>query len=482
MTINAKRISVLILLMISFGSCFTASAAESPFRKLFFHHQSRAALAPESHSLYKVLPQQPLMYLKYQYTGSYYKYIQTVKLHYNKSGLIDTLTAYDTATGRNIYAVGLKYDKKGRETQELYYTAKPAGAGFNFPKRKTFLYDSLYGEVYTSSEGTKDGKTFYNIFSYAYHDKLDAQGRLLERATLTKDSAQSAFDTISLAVMTWPATKGAGYLDSLTYNYSAGKRQLNYLYRSAKIVWLDFSKHQIKRSTYQIYQPASKTWKDTAYDSYTWSGNDYVLTDSVITASGNQPLYRTIYESGPYGSSVVYNLDYISATSSFDTSYRTITTYNSKGEQLLYTFEQNNGSGLEIQNGFKNTFVDDVNGNHLVNEVLYWSTKDMQFTKQLKYVYRSYITVNAVEEAISAPASGISIYPNPAANELNIRMAHPMESTLISIRSLSGSLIYQQSTHAAQIQTIDLSSVAVGMYLIEISSPAGSQFHKFIKR
>lgn len=80
-------------------------------------------------------------------------------------------------------------------------------------------------------------------------------------------------------------------------------------------------------------------------------------------------------------------------------------------------------------------------------------------------------------------SNGISIYPNPAGNELNIEMNQPItQDAVIDITDLTGKLIGPKIfTKGSYKKTIDLSGLAKGLYILKISADDDIIVKKFIK-
>jgi outer membrane protein assembly factor BamB len=82
------------------------------------------------------------------------------------------------------------------------------------------------------------------------------------------------------------------------------------------------------------------------------------------------------------------------------------------------------------------------------------------------------VNENAISEGV------ISIYPNPATDRIQISGA---ENGLISVYALNGTLLYNQLNQSKSIE-IDISFLASGIYLIEVSTADGIERQKLIKQ
>lgn len=87
-------------------------------------------------------------------------------------------------------------------------------------------------------------------------------------------------------------------------------------------------------------------------------------------------------------------------------------------------------------------------------------------------------TVNSLAE--NAPLD-FTLFPNPATDKLTIETAQQPGALTLAIYSASGALLsHEKNKNVGRLQT-DISSLAPGMYLIDISTPKTSQRRRFIK-
>ena len=80
----------------------------------------------------------------------------------------------------------------------------------------------------------------------------------------------------------------------------------------------------------------------------------------------------------------------------------------------------------------------------------------------------------------------ISVYPNPANNELHIKSfntEYANSNTLVSIRNLVGQTVFTSEAQSLKnFNTLDIASLEAGVYIIEVRLEGQSIFQKFIKR
>jgi hypothetical protein len=74
----------------------------------------------------------------------------------------------------------------------------------------------------------------------------------------------------------------------------------------------------------------------------------------------------------------------------------------------------------------------------------------------------------------------LSLQPNPATTTLEVTGLYPGSSSLVTLRDLTGKTIDVLQTNASSV-TFDLSKLASGSYLIELTDAFGTQQQKFVK-
>ncbi|NTW34094.1 MAG: T9SS type A sorting domain-containing protein, partial [Bacteroidetes bacterium] len=78
--------------------------------------------------------------------------------------------------------------------------------------------------------------------------------------------------------------------------------------------------------------------------------------------------------------------------------------------------------------------------------------------------------------------SGISVYPNPANNNINIEIQKflPKQNNVLSIYDVHGQLIFSRAIQQAQTK-IDISNFATGVYIIKLYNKNGVEVKRFVK-
>lgn len=80
-------------------------------------------------------------------------------------------------------------------------------------------------------------------------------------------------------------------------------------------------------------------------------------------------------------------------------------------------------------------------------------------------------------------ANGVSVYPNPVTDKLNIRTANELKVQLVRIYSMTGRLVSEIRPVDTQVETqIDCSAIPAGTYLLHIRTDKGNYPVRFIRQ
>jgi len=85
---------------------------------------------------------------------------------------------------------------------------------------------------------------------------------------------------------------------------------------------------------------------------------------------------------------------------------------------------------------------------------------------------------------VSAPVlEGVSLYPNPAVNVLNLRLDNLSNTAQIRVTNAMGAVVHQQNTNQI-ITPINLRNIPAGIYIIDVIDSDGNQLYrnKFIRQ
>lgn len=113
-----------------------------------------------------------------------------------------------------------------------------------------------------------------------------------------------------------------------------------------------------------------------------------------------------------------------------------------------------------------------IDGNYLANNFVPTSVK-------YRDVPRAFVGINEIEQQ-----KALAIYPNPAADQLNILLPKSGEMAL-EVYSSTGQLVLKKQLNSSEtmnLHTVDLSGFASGLYSGRLSDRNGVQNFKFIKQ
>ncbi|MEP7218948.1 MAG: T9SS type A sorting domain-containing protein, partial [Bacteroidota bacterium] len=80
-------------------------------------------------------------------------------------------------------------------------------------------------------------------------------------------------------------------------------------------------------------------------------------------------------------------------------------------------------------------------------------------------------------------ANGLNIYPNPVSDLINVQIPNLHQSGRVTlVDALGRELISRSITGATSLETIDVSGLASGIYLIKVESGGSSTVGKLVKR
>lgn len=72
--------------------------------------------------------------------------------------------------------------------------------------------------------------------------------------------------------------------------------------------------------------------------------------------------------------------------------------------------------------------------------------------------------------------NGLSLYPNPANTELFLKNENNLGLSSLKVIDLTGKIILQQNLNEVEINSVNVSGIARGMYLVEVKSQSGKYF------
>lgn len=129
-------------------------------------------------------------------------------------------------------------------------------------------------------------------------------------------------------------------------------------------------------------------------------------------------------------------------------------------------------------NNNRNLYIYDELGNEIEYHYDTWDVEGAVWkpkNKDLAY-YSQHDIANGVIQKLNQAAF---IYPNPTENEISV--ANISEPSIVSIHNINGKLLLVDKVDTNS-NSINVSQLPTGLYLIKINNPSGSQVAKFIKR
>jgi len=146
-----------------------------------------------------------------------------------------------------------------------------------------------------------------------------------------------------------------------------------------------------------------------------------------------------------------------------------------KGDKYEYTYDLSYFSSDVISVTETGTVLWNVNGNIVTREKYYrWdeSLSDWEEGHTHNYYYSEAKT--GISEHV---ASTVTIYPNPAQHTLHIESSEAVEQ--VSVYDISGRELMQVANPA---QSIDISTLANGIYLVKVRTAVGETVKKIVKQ
>ncbi len=238
--------------------------------------------------------------------------------------------------------------------------------------------------------------------------------------------------------------------EQTTYEYNANNKlstTTNQEWTNSQ--WVNSSK------TLYVYNANNKliTERGAKWDVFNnvWTETGARRTDYVYDATGNR-LSRT--ESGNYNYKTEYTYDTASLMSSFAHPFKDKTGLDNVFEDFPHVNKLLTNRGLSL-----NT-----------------TTNSFELSSRTTYNYSSAIALST--EKLEKAEATISVYPNPAQDVLFIKNLNNLEIDKVTITDISGKKILEQVGHKT---AINIESLAVGMYVLEVMSAGNRVVEKFVK-
>ena len=144
------------------------------------------------------------------------------------------------------------------------------------------------------------------------------------------------------------------------------------------------------------------------------------------------------------------------STNNYDMSYVTVDAVGTK--------DVSNTNGNKSL--YRNTNVTDPNVNFTISE---WTEYPMNYSNGLGTFLAT--------ETPEIPSFEFSIYPNPVSNTINVKGENVNKISQLQIYDIAGKLILEQEKPFRYINSLDVSQLAPGVYIIKLDGVSS----KFIK-
>ena len=327
---------------------------------------------------------------------------------------------------------------------------------FIYPLFFTIIPCAFHAQITLTFEANtpSPGDAFRYVYSTGLPPgySLDSAGQTWDFSSLTGDTAvfnfilpDSAMDTTSFP--------GASMVET---NSSAE----NYFYKDTAASEIIMEGHYIPGALRCVYTDKREylkfpvTWNDTFNETFAGQAEN-LSVGMTFDRSGS-----ILIKADGYGALI---LPY----GTVDNVLRIIMVYNYEDEydsSTYYTYQDTVYTWFNTKTSY---FIASVSVGYV---------DGIKWTSQASYIVED----DYVEtiKSISDNTSGISLYPNPASEYINIRGAEKISST--SIYNISGMLLLKKKLYYEPVQRIDISDLQAGIYFVTFSTENGIYSEKLV--
>jgi hypothetical protein len=223
--------------------------------------------------------------------------------------------------------------------------------------------------------------------------------------------------------------------------------------------------------TYMYYMGG--TWQTDVIDTYTFSGNQIVNISSVYNNNGTFEYNHK------------YDYDYSAAGNASERRYHIgngASSWSGVRDKYVWRYDEmqsSNNVAFPFESGTYSQDYKWFNMNHLRTEED-WYTTD-QNTNLLAYVetaYYFYSPLTGIDDESAAGEMLISVYPNPAVDQISLRTKNAAIIENVTISDYTGKLVVNTNN----TETIDISVLTSGIYFITaVTSDHEMLTGKFVK-
>jgi len=226
----------------------------------------------------------------------------------------------------------------------------------------------------------------------------------------------------------------------------------------------------------EVYEAGN--WVNSSRVAYTWKSADEMASMLMENWETNQWVFygRYDYTYTTYGSfTAIFNI-YEPESQQYMPYLRETTTYDSHGNLTLQTTEAWLGIMWMVTSGTKIDLT--YQGNNPTQKITQ-EYSGMDYQNMTKEVFSNFLSLGKEEDIVGAP--DMTVYPNPATDQLNIRLKDfPVNSSVrIEILDFQGRVVTTANllTNPGTL-LMDLTSVPQGNYIVRVTSSTGKLLQK----
>jgi len=437
--------SILLLsFFLGFQLSSSSQAIMDPKTEALFHHfqeQFNQALNNQQRDIIS-LPQKEHIY---SWQSSAWVEEMYEEISYNANGTTNIITSYDPGSTDPSTRTTYSYNTSWQITEML--TESWNGSGWDNSFKFTQSYDT-HGNEYESDSYFWTGASWMQVSgtrsTYSYTPDDYVQQIVYEGYVMLQGWANMLKDIFTL--------DANGYPTDILYQKFAGG-------------WVDTARYI--NITWHMYDPYSGNGAYSFYQKDDWSGSDWVPSlQSTTTYDGT-------------GGSVETQKSY---TGGVWVNYMRYTIVMSQGLVQSTKTEQWQG-GLWVQtegNNFNYTF-DGIDMTQMIVQT--YDQELATYVNDSRIDFSDFLHITGIED--HSLAGGMTIYPNPATDVLNIAFDNANPSSVdIVILNIEGQKVYEQKAGGAiepRTLTIDVSTLPEGVYFLRVTGDNTSYVSRFIK-
>ncbi len=231
------------------------------------------------------------------------------------------------------------------------------------------------------------------------------------------------------------------------------------------------------------YDKTNETWGDEWQCIYEYNADGELSTHQIIDWDKESDSWKNIRAFSVSGSEdeaglVEVREDWNVEMDDWNKSTKHSKIYNAKGyltEEVYKKWEDTSGSWVENR---LDTYSYNEDGVKIEEATFYWDQTSSKYENHLKSVY--FYSVVAIEKLVDPefPNGDFYLYPNPATDYVYISNLY--EASLLTIYSVDGNALLEKQILSAN-ESVNVSSLKKGVYVVTLKSESGIKTTKFIK-